>query len=161
VSSPAPRSAALALILTLCAALAACSGATAQVLPPRPTPPPAADESWATMSWEDRHDVMTFTVLPNLGRLFQHQRGTPYPDLTCASCHGADAEKVAYRMPNGLAALDPLHLPDPASADAKEARMAKFMIEEVTPKAAAMIGVEPGDPRTKQGFTCFNCHPSK
>ncbi len=50
----------------------------------------AAPEAWSPLTWEERHDVMTFVVLPNMGRLFQEFRETEYPDLTCDSCHGKD-----------------------------------------------------------------------
>ena len=111
------------------------------------------------MSWEERHDLMTFLVLPNMARLFQGFEGKPDPDLTCRSCHGADAEEVRYKMPHGLTPLDPGRLPSPSSPDPKQARIARFMAEEVTPRMAAMLGLEPYDSRTGQGFGCFGCHP--
>jgi hypothetical protein len=118
-----------------------------------------SDESWAAASWEDRHDTMEFVVHPTMARLFQAHDRKPAPDMTCRTCHGADAEAVQYKMPHGLPALDPAHLPDPAGADAR-AKTAKFMIEEVTPKMIELLDVAPYDPKTKRGFGCFNCHPS-
>jgi hypothetical protein len=112
----------------------------------------ATSDDWASLSWEDRHDQMTFLVLPNMARLFQEFQRKPDPDLTCRSCHGADAERVAYRMPNGLHPLDPAHMPDPASS------VAKFMTEQVTPKMIDFLGVEPFDAQSGRGFGCFNCH---
>jgi hypothetical protein len=124
-------------------------GGTAQTArAPRET----ADE-WSKTSWERRHDVMTFTVLPNMGRLFQGFRGTTAPDLTCRSCHGKDAEAVGYKMPHGLPPLDPRRLPDESSSDPRIAKMAKFMREEVTPQMADLIGVGVAD------VSCFTCHP--
>jgi hypothetical protein len=104
---------------------------------------------------------MTWQVLPTMARLFQRFRERPYADLSCRSCHGEDAERVQYKMPNGLPLLDPRHLPDAYANDPKEARMAKFMTEEVTPQMAQILGVPPYDKLTNQGFSCFNCHPSK
>jgi hypothetical protein len=112
------------------------------------------------MTWEDKHATMTWGVLPRMARLFQRHRGAKEADLTCRACHGADAEEVAYKMPHGLPALDPRHLPDPRSSDA-EGRMAKFMIDEVMPEMADAIGVAPGDPATGSGFGCFTCHPAR
>jgi hypothetical protein len=114
----------------------------------------ATSDGWASLSWEDRHDQMTFLVLPNMARLFQEFQHAPDPNLTCRSCHGADAERVAYRMPNGLHPLDPAHMPDPASG------VAKFMTEQVTPKMIDFLGVEPFDAQSGRGFGCFNCHAS-
>lgn len=126
-----------------------------------PEPAPTA-EAWRTMSWEDRHDVMTFAVLPNMARLFQRFQRSPDPDMTCATCHGADAELVHYAMPHGLPALDPARMPDPNGPDPREARMAKFMFDEVTPAMADLLGVRAasnGNPG--HGLSCFNCHPSR
>jgi hypothetical protein len=129
-----------------------------------PSSPPnlssASDDSWAGSSWEDRHDTMTFVVQPSMAKLFAAFEQTPDPDLTCRTCHGANAEAVAYKMPNGLSPLNPAHMPDPGVQDPK-ARMVKFMIEEVTPRMAALLEVEPYDPKTKRGFWCFNCHPAR
>jgi hypothetical protein len=104
---------------------------------------------------------MTFTVLPNMARLFQRFRQTSDPDLTCRSCHGVDAESVYYKMPHGLSPLDPNRLPNPESSDPQEARMARFMADEVTPTMAELLEVPRFDPRTRQGFSCFNCHPTR
>lgn len=128
--------------------------------PPAPRAAEPVRDPWSETSWEDRHDTMTFAVLPNMARLFQRFRGTRDPDLTCRSCHGADAEAVRYEMPHGLGPLDPAHLPDRNSVDPKEARMARFMADEVTPAMADLIGMPLYDPRTGRGFGCFDCHPA-
>jgi len=104
------------------------------------------------MSWEDRHDTMTFLVLPQMARAFQRFEGKPYPDLTCLSCHGENAEDVRYRMPNGPA-LDPKRLPGKDSPDPHVAKIAAFMIDEVTPSLAEML--------EKPDVGCFTCHVSK
>jgi hypothetical protein len=115
---------------------------------------------------------MTFAVLPNMARTFQRFKGSADPDMTCATCHGADAEQVNYAMPHGLPALDPARMPDPHGSDPKEARMVRFMIEEVTPAMADLVGVPlgegarrsdriDGNATPKRGFSCFNCHPSR
>ena len=147
-------------LLCVFLATAACGGPR---LPTRTvatsaTRAPPSTEGWQTASWEDRHDTMTFVVLPNMARLFQQHEGKPSPDLTCRSCHGHDAEAVQYKMPHGLPALDPAHMPDPTTGD-RRGRMAKFMIEEVTPMMIDLLEVAPYDARTKQGFGCFSCHP--
>lgn len=128
----------------------------------RPPPPVSATtvDEWAISSWEDRHDTMTFAVLPTMARLFQRFDSAPYPDMTCRTCHGPDAEVVHYAMPHGLPALDPERLPTADDADAKIARVAKFMRDDVTPAMVDLLGTPPYDPKTKTGFSCFNCHPS-
>jgi hypothetical protein len=92
---------------------------------------------------------MTFLVLPNMGRLLQRFEGKASPDLTCRTCHGADAEQVAYAMPHGLPALDARDMPDASRP------IVRFMTDEVTPTMADLLGVDRGR------FTCFGCHPRK
>ena len=88
---------------------------------------------------------MTFAVLPTMARLFQEHDGARDPSLTCRSCHGADAERVAYRMPHGLPPL-------PADWRGKvDARTAEFMEQRVTPAMADLLG--------KESYGCFGCHP--
>ncbi len=111
----------------------------------------AANDEWSKASWEDRHDTMTWLVLPSMARKFQAFAGTPYPELSCFSCHGVDAERVSYKMPHGLPALDAAHLPSPKSDNAREARYATFMTNEVTPLMAEL--------HEKPDVSCFSCHP--
>jgi hypothetical protein len=136
----------------------ACAGASGSARPA--STGGAAPDGWAPLSWEDRHDTMTFAVLPNMARTFQRFHRTKDPEMTCRTCHGPDAEKVAYAMPHGLPALDPAHMPS-LSSDPTEAKTARFMAEEVAPQMAEILGVPPYDPSTKKGFSCFNCHPAR
>jgi hypothetical protein len=146
--SPGPLAVALAVV-------AACAPGP----PPSAPKPAAASDAWARASWEERHDTMTFAVLPNMARLFQRFDGARYPTTTCRTCHGADAEAVHYAMPHGLPALDPGHLPDGHDPDPRRARLAQLMIEEVTPQMADLIDVPVDDGPSRQRF-CFRCHPS-
>jgi len=134
------RSALVALVLAACA--------RTPVSPAQTTAP----DAWRAQTWEERHDVMTFAVLPTMSRLFQRFNATPYPDTTCKTCHGDDAEDVAYRMPHGLPPLDPRHLPDARDPDPRVARVARFMADEVTPRMADILETH---------VTCFTCHPAK
>ena len=143
----------LALALVLCGCAAA---------PAAPRPPVEAERlpPWESLSWEQRHDRMTWVVHPQMARLFQSFKETAAPELTCRTCHGADAEQAGYTMPRGLPRLDPAHLPDPNGRQ-PDARIAKFMADEVTPRMADLLGVERFDARTGRGFGCFGCHPSQ
>jgi hypothetical protein len=95
------------------------------------------------LSWEERHDLMTWSVLPSMMPVFQQTFATTNPELNCRTCHGQNAEAVAYRMPNGLPALDPAHLPT--------GKIAEAMRREITPRMSELLG------KTE---TCFSCHPS-
>jgi hypothetical protein len=124
------------------------SGLASCVKPSPVAPSPSAPDEWARATWEERHDPMTWVVLPNMARLFQAHDKTQFPELACVTCHGENAERVHYRMPATLPALDPRHMPT-AETSAK----AKFMIEEVTPTMQSLIGAST--------FGCFHCHPSR
>jgi hypothetical protein len=143
-----------------CAALLGCGSPPKTHAPATPSPSQSS-EGWATMSWEDRHDVMTFAVLPNMAQLFQRFEKKADPDLTCASCHGDDYEAVQFKMPHGLPALDRNEVLEGHTRETNKTRIWKFMVEEVTPAMADLLEVERYDPKTKRGFSCFNCHPAK
>ncbi|HEY4104835.1 MAG TPA: hypothetical protein VGM44_13135 [Polyangiaceae bacterium] len=123
------------------------------------TPRDSREDDFRQMSWEERHDQMTWVVLPTMAERFQAFSGSADASLTCRSCHGPDPESVSYRMPRSLPALDPRHLPQANDADAR-GRTAKFMIETVTPTMADLLGEPLYDAKTQRGFGCFNCHPS-
>jgi hypothetical protein len=131
-------------LLFLLPCLVSCASA-----PPRPVPkaPAAPHDDWARLSWEDRHSEMTFLVLPNMARLFQHHAGKDAPDMACRTCHGPDAREVAYAMPRALPALDEAHMPDERLPEVR------FMRDEVTPTMADLLGIDRGH------FSCFGCHP--
>ena len=143
----------LPTLVLLVLLLGGCTGRATSVGQREPLRAPAGDaDEWSGASWEQRHDTMTWLVLPTMARKFQAFSGSRYPELSCFSCHGADAEEVAYRMPHGLPALDPAHLPNAQSHDAREAHYAAFMMNEVTPTMRELLG--------KPNLTCMTCHPA-
>ncbi|MGO9838620.1 MAG: hypothetical protein ACLP1X_30950 [Polyangiaceae bacterium] len=140
------------------AAVAACACAPARA-PARTTTEDTG--RWAAATWEDRHDIMTFLVLPNMARTFQHFQSKADPELTCRTCHGADAEAVQYAMPHGLPALDPAEVRAGAlhERDPERRRVMGFMADKVTPQMGDLLGLAPYDAATGRGFSCFDCHP--
>jgi hypothetical protein len=136
-------------IIALAASVLVACGVRARSAAEPPAPAAVADE-WTALTWEERHDVMTWTVLPTMGRMFQRFDGETAPDLTCRTCHGPDPEAVAYRMPRGLPALDPAHMPSARSSDPREARVVTFMAGEVVPRMRELLGAP--------SLGCFTCH---
>ncbi len=115
----------------------------------------SARATWPKLAWEDRHELMTFTVLPNMAQTWQAFSKTDAPTLTCRTCHGANAEAGHYAMPNpNLAKLDPRHPTSKTSTDANEARWTTFMTDEVVPQMTALLDAPPS-------FGCFACHTQK
>ena len=39
--------------------------------------------------------------------------------------------------------------------------MFDFMMKQVEPTMALLVGEQPYDPKTKAGFSCFECHTKK
>jgi hypothetical protein len=141
----------------------------AETPPPPPTtaPPPTAEvpkeppkPQWKDMSMDQRKEHMKNVVLPKMTTLFQGFDPKKFKDVTCATCHGKDAEKAGFKMPNAkLPKLDPTDGFKKHMAG-KTADMTKFMMEKVTPEMLGMLpGVAPYDPATQKGFGCFGCHP--
>ena len=103
----------------------------------------AREDRWAKLSFEDRHSVMTFKVLPNIARTWRDFQHTEDPAMTCRTCHGQDAEAVSYRMPNpSLAKIDPAHPP--------AGPVAEFMKAKMVPEMSELVSAPVG---------CNTCHP--
>jgi hypothetical protein len=137
----------VALPLVICAVLLA--SCTKPPVSPPPAKTIAPDDEWKDTTWEERHDLMTWSVLPAMARSFQAFEKAENAKLTCRSCHGVDAEERSYAMPNPtLLALDPAVLPSSASAPVVD-----FMNSIVVPRMRELTG--------NPSLGCFQCHPSR
>lgn len=152
--------------LTL-ALVAACRGghggpATAPVASASASPAPVAAPvaaTWATMDRNARLEHMGVEVLPAMKALFQRHDGGAFAGFRCQTCHGDgfDQPAVDFRMPS---ALPPLAAADPvAGGMAYDPETTTFMVEQVVPTMARLLGERPFDPATGEGFHCFRCHP--
>ncbi len=123
--------------------VAACGPAAVAPRPPQKPPALGEDDAWSRLSFEDRHSVMTFTVLPNMARAWRDFRHTKDPEMTCRTCHGANAEDVNYRMPNpSLQAIDPARVPP--------GPVAQFMKATMVPEMRELL--------SSPNVTCNSCH---
>jgi hypothetical protein len=117
--------------------------AVAQPSHEQPDTQHAREDTWSKLSFEERHSVMTFKVLPNMARTWRDFRHTEDPEMTCRTCHGQDAEAVSYHMPNpSLPKIDPAHPPVNATAT--------FMKTKMVPETSELVGAPIG---------CNTCHP--
>jgi hypothetical protein len=125
-----------------------------------PSAPPAKP-TWASMSKDQKTEVMKTAVMPKMTTDFQGADAKRYAKFSCATCHGAGVKDGSFAMPN--AGLPKLTTDGKFAAEMKKnAKVTKFMMEVVVPDMATALGVAPYDPATKQGFGCFNCHsPAK
>ena len=179
----------LALAAALCAAAAACGGGSQQPVDPSTTqgptegpevePAEVAGDAGATeapapdeapsadagapsvhfddLSEDEKKQYMKNVVLPKMKELFVSVDAKHYGNMNCVNCHGASAKKGEFEMPNkDLPKLDPtgnFKKHDPA--------VVKFMAEQVVPQMAALLGEPQYDPKTQEGFGCFDCHTKK
>jgi cytochrome c553 len=119
--------------------------------------PFAPKDGWSDLSYEERHEKMTFVVHPALARRFKTAGSERTAKLTCESCHGERAEAVRYRMP-AIEALRPSRVAEIYRDDAELSPLLRFMRDEVTPTTARLMDLPVYDPATGEGFSCFNCH---
>lgn len=123
-----------------------------------PSDTPAPTKAWADRTFDERKDFMAKVVMPTMKDVFQRFDAEEFASFDCRTCHGQNAMEVQFHMPNGLHPLNPQAMPTPDSPDANVARWARFMMDEVKPKMTELLGAQPYDPATNQGFGCFNCH---
>jgi hypothetical protein len=101
---------------------------------------------------------MKSDVMPKAGALFHDFDAKRYAEPKCALCHGAGAADGSFKMPNpDLPKLDIT----PAGfkkLKATKPKITDFMVTKVEPQMAALIGEQPFDPKTKEGFGCLGCH---
>jgi hypothetical protein len=115
-----------------------------------------ADNGWASMDRDARLTYMGTQVLPKMKDAFK-QRG--FDTFKCANCHGADYKEVDFKIPNDLTPLNPDN-PIQSGMDLDE-EMTKFMVSEVLPQMAEMLGKETDVTTGKGEFGCLGCHLSE
>lgn len=112
----------------------------------------AAKKHFDDLDHDAKMEFMAAVVMPEMSTLFQRYDGEAYAQFQCATCHGEDFQSVNFHMPNalfGLAASDPIK-----AGTEQDAKMTKFMTDEVVPKMAELLG----EPVGKPGEFCFTCH---
>lgn len=144
----------LAFASLLALAVAACGSKPSSSGPTNPDP--AATPTWATMNADQRHEYMEHTVMPQMKATFVAFDAEEFGEMNCKTCHGAGAEDGSFEMPNP--AIMPLDFSKMDQLDEHHQKVAKWMGETVTPQMAALLGQQPYDPATQQGFGCLGCH---
>jgi hypothetical protein len=114
---------------------------------------------WAQMNHQQRARYMGEAVMPAMTTLFHAYDSTRYAQVTCATCHGTNARQVNFRMPNRLPTLPAFGTPEAQHAMEENPRIYQFMGQRVVPAMSQILGVEPFNMQTHQGFGCANCHP--
>ncbi len=155
-ASSAPPAASAAPVET-----AAPAASAAPAGPPAGAPVPPAPGEWDKWSKEQKGAYMKAAVLPKMGGLFHDFDATRYAEPKCVLCHGAGVKDMSFLMPNpDLPKLD-LSPAGFKAMQAKSPKVLEFMMKQVEPTMAGLIGEEPFDPKTMKGFGCLGCHTKK
>lgn len=130
-----------------------------QPLPPLPENIEGPEMPWAAMSDDQKAEYMTAHVVPTMAPLFQAFDEERYASFECGTCHGPRERMNRFEMPNpGLPVLPVPESPEWHAMVRERNHVFRFMAERVEPAMAGLLGVQPYDPQTEQGFGCFNCH---
>ncbi|HEY3819704.1 MAG TPA: hypothetical protein VGL81_21195 [Polyangiaceae bacterium] len=129
---------------------------TPPVEPAPPSQPGPGD--WAKWSHEQKLAWMKAGVMPKMGQVFHDYDSAKYADVKCGLCHGAGAKDGSFKMPNPELPKLPATMAGFKPWLAKHPKMGEFMMKQVTPAMASLLGEPPFDPKTGQGFGCHACH---
>ena len=127
-------------------------------LPPMPANLHGPAHPWAQMSAQEKGHYMDQAVLPVMRDLLHAYNPSHFANVTCATCHGATARAVHFHMPNSLPVLPAFGSQEGRDWMARDPRMFQFMATRIVPVMATLLGVEPFNMQTHQGFGCAGCH---
>lgn len=118
------------------------------------TEPGAPGVAWHDKSHKQRMEFMGLEVLPKMKKTFQAYDASGFGTFKCETCHGKSGKDKGYEMPNDLMGLDKA---DPIkSANDYDEKITKFMVEQVVPEMAAIMGEKVDN----VGAYCMECHPA-
>jgi hypothetical protein len=124
------------------------------------TEPGAPGVPWAEKSFKQRQEYMGIEVLPKMKSIFQAHDATGFGTFKCQTCHGNDMTAKKFKMPND--GIYPLNPTDPVKgAKEYDEKMTKFMLEQVEPQMAELLGEKVMSKENPNGFGCLRCHPSE
>lgn len=124
------------------------------------TEPGAPGVAWADKTFKQRQEYMGLEVLPKMKALFQAHDGGSFGTFKCQTCHGKDMNEKNFKMPTD--SIYPLDPADPIKGAMEyDEKITKFMVDEVTPKMAEMLGEKVVSKDNPNGFGCMSCHPAQ
>ena len=112
------------------------------------------EKDWVDMDFDERKAYMNSTVLPTMKTKFQEYDAEAYANFNCATCHGGGAQDGTFAMPTAdLPVLEFANVPTPGDGGVND-----FMYDVCAPEMVTLLGYEPFDPNTGEGFGCLQCH---
>jgi hypothetical protein len=123
--------------------------------PSEPAATPDAKVKFDDMAPGEKLNLMKTVVAPEMAKLFQSVDPEKYKDFGCKTCHGPGVKDGNFDMPSAALPKLPENIGDVFKTSPD---MSKFMAEQVVPKMASILGEEPHNPETHQGFGCLACH---
>jgi mono/diheme cytochrome c family protein len=146
----------------LVAVLAACGGkpssttTTPEASKVQEPPKALPDVPFDDLDQDQREEFMKQKVVPAMKAVFQNHDPKAYADFGCQTCHGKDAAKGRFDMPN-----------DDLPKIGKTTDWTKFkqedvdwMKNEVKPAMAKVMNQAEWTPENPKGFGCLECHPA-
>ena len=118
------------------------------------------DKAWESMSYDEQEWYMVGKVHPVMRQVFQTFNATKYEGekFECTPCHGENPEARKYKMPSDHLSPVPAYGSEEWKS-MENARMFKFMTKRVTPAIGKLLGKEPWNHETGEGYSCWGCHP--
>jgi len=159
------RTARLAGSLALALVVAACGGkaSSTQTTPSTPESGSAAtatakpalpDVPFDNLDHEQRAEFMKQKVVPALEQIFKKHDAQKYAEFGCKTCHGKGADQGHFDLPNmdlPLIGMDAMQKFKPEQLE--------WMVKEVKPTMAKLLGQPEWTPQNPTGFGCGGCHP--
>ncbi len=118
------------------------------------------DKPWDEMNAEEKEWYMIGKVHPVMRQVFQTYDHDRYEGLKfeCTPCHAENGKETHWKMPNNdLSPIPPLDSQE--YKDMQKSKLVIFMSQRVVPVMASLLGEEPYNAETGEGFSCYGCHP--
>jgi hypothetical protein len=117
---------------------------------------PLAAGQWETLDDETRAKFMKNVVLPDMKAKFQGFDAEEFAGFDCKTCHGSGVDNGKFEMPNPE--LPQLSMQEIQAPDEDHKAITEFMMTQVKPGMATLLGLPEYSPETPDGFGCMHCH---